>query len=91
LHDPKGRAPYHAAVVKYFYVPTADFDELYISSDVYIALESAISSALYATLHDVEKSSQMRAQFTRQAAGILNPYPDDYLEPGKPSMFPPGV
>ncbi len=84
-------APYNLAVVKYFYVPTADFDELYISNDVYIALESAVSSALFSALHDVEKSGQMRAQFTRQVSGILNPYPEDYLDPGKPSMFPAGT
>ncbi|RLC29497.1 MAG: hypothetical protein DRH37_07420 [Deltaproteobacteria bacterium] len=79
------------AVVKYFYVPTADFDELYMSSDVYLALESAIAAVSYDMLHDVEKASQQRSAFTRKGGAILEIYPGDYSDPGKPSMFPPGV
>ncbi len=82
---------FETAVVKYFYIPTADFDELYISQEIYLALESAIGSSVYDVLHDVEKSGQKRTQFQRQAAAILEPYPVDYSDPGKPSMFPPGT
>ena len=85
------RRTFERAVVKYFYVPTAEFTELYISSDVYVALEAAISSAAYSILHDVEKSGQMRTQFTRLGSAVIEPYPQDYLDPGKSSMFPPGV
>ncbi len=79
------------AVVKYFYVPTSDFDELYMSNDVYLALEAAMAAAAYDMLHDIEKASQQRAAFTRKGGTILEVYPGDYTDPGKPSMFPPGV
>ena len=88
--DVMGRT-FEEAVVKYFYVPTADFDELYMSNDVYLALEAAMAAAAYDMLHDVEKAGQQRAAFTRKGGSILEPYPQDYLDPGKPSMFPPGT
>jgi len=82
---------FETAVVKYFYIPTSDFDELYMSNDVYISLEAAIAAAVYDMLHDIEKASQQRAAFTRKGQAIVEPYPQDYSDPGKPSMFPPGV
>ncbi len=85
------RRVFETAVVKYFYIPTADFDEIYIANDVYLALESAIAAATYDMLHDIEKASQQRAAFTRKGQSLLEPYPEDYTDPGKPSMFPPGT
>jgi len=85
------RRMFESAVVKYFYIPTSDFDELYMSNDVYISLEAAIAAAVYDMLHDIEKASQQRAAFTRKGGAILEIYPDDYNDPGKPSMFPPGT
>jgi len=82
---------YDSAVVKYFYIPSSNFDEIYISADVYAALEHAIAAAAYDTLHDVERSSQKRAAMNRMAASVVNVYPEDYGQPGKPSMFPDGV
>ena len=79
------------AIVKYFYVPTSEFTELYISNDVYLALEAAIAAAVYDMLHDIEKASQQRAAFTRKGKSVVEPYPQDYLDPGKVSMFPPGT
>jgi len=79
------------AVVKYYYIPNADFDEMYISNDVYLALEAAISAATYDVLHDVEKASQQRSAFTRTGKAVVEPYSQDYSDPGKPSMFPPGT
>ena len=82
---------FETAVVKYFYVPTSEFTELYMSGDVYLALEAAIASVVYDMLHDVEKASQQRAAFTRKGQAVVEPYPQDYSDPGKPSMFPPGT
>jgi len=82
---------FESAVVKYFYVPTSDFDEIFMANDVYISLESAIAAATYDMLHDVEKASQQRAAFTRKGVSVVEPYPQDYYDPGKQSMFPPGV
>jgi len=62
-----------------------------MSNDVYLALEAAIAAASYDMLHDVEKAGQQRSAFTRKGGAILEIYPQDYLDPGKPSMFPPGV
>ena len=82
---------FETAVVKYFYVPNSDFVELYMSGDVYLSLEAAISASTYDMLHDVEKASQQRAAFTRKGQSIVEPYPQDYTDPGKQSMFPPGT
>ena len=89
-NDVQGRM-FSTATVKYFYIPTSDFDEMYISNDVYLALESAIGASTYDVLHDVEKASQQRSAFTRKGGSILEIYPDDYSDPGKQSMFPPGT
>ena len=82
---------FETAVVKYFYIPNSDFDELYMSNDVYLSLEAAIAAAAYDMLHDVEKAGQQRSAFTRKGGAIVEPYPQDYSDPGKQSMFPPGV
>ena len=79
------------AVVKYLYVPTHDFDEFFIGSDVYLALDAAIGVAAYEFVHDVQKSEQKRASMARKAGGVVNPYPEDLSEPGRPHMFPYGV
>ena len=38
---------YDFAVVKYFYVPTSDFDNLFVSQEVYIAIEASVAAAAY--------------------------------------------
>ncbi len=88
--DVMGRV-FESAVVKYFYIPTSDFDEIFMSNDVYLALEAAIAAAVYDMLHDIEKAGQQRSAFTRKGGAIIGIYPEDYLDPGKLSMFPPGT
>ncbi len=90
LIDEQFYATYDNAVVKYAYIPDADFDDMYLSIDVYLALQAAMATSLYNILHDVERATQQRAAMTRQAMSFANPFPSDYGEPGKPSMFPPG-
>lgn len=82
---------YDFAVVKYFYVPTADFDNLFVSQEVYIAIEASIAAAAYDMVHDIEAASQKRSAMKRLGMSILDVYPSDYSEPGKNSMFPDGV
>jgi hypothetical protein len=78
------------AVIKYFYTPTANADFYYMDQQTRLATESAMASAMYDYLHDVERASQKRAQFTRQALAIVPPYPEDLVDNGF-SMFPYGV
>jgi len=82
---------FNLAVVKYLYVPTHDFDELFIGSDVYLALDAAIGVAAYEFVHDTARSEQKRASMIRKASGVINPYPEDLSEPGRPRIFPVGV
>ena len=82
---------FDTAVVKYFYIPDADFDNIYLNNDVYLALESSIAAATYDMLHDVEKASQKRAAMSRTAMSIVDVYPTDYNGAGKKSMFPDGI
>lgn len=82
---------YDSAVVKYHYTPNAEFDDIYISGDVYLALENALAASAYDMLHDVEKASQKRSAMARTGTAIVDTYPTDFFEPGRPSMFPSGV
>ena len=43
-------------IVRYYYVPTSEFDEIYMNRDVYKALRQAIASSVYLDLHDDEKA-----------------------------------
>jgi len=90
LRNPRENVRYSAAVINYFYIPGPNFDEFFIGSDIYIALEFAIASAAYTLVHDVEKAGQNRSAFTRAASAIVNPYPEDYDDNKKLSMFPLG-
>lgn len=85
-------ATYSTAVAKYFYTPTADFKDIYVSNNVYLALDSALGSTMYDMMNDVERASQKRAAMQRTASAIPEHLPDDYLNlPGRPSLFPAGV
>lgn len=87
-----GPEKYDIAVIKYFYIPkAAEFEDLFISGDKFAALEAAIDSYTYKILHDVEKSGQSRSAMNRLAKAVSESLPQDYSEPGKPSMFPSGV
>ena len=78
------------AVIKYYYIPTASSDNFYMDAQTRLATESAMASAMYDYLHDVERASQKRAQFTRQAMAIIPEDPED-LHKNRTHMFPYGV
>jgi len=59
------------AVIKYFYVPTSNTDTYYMDNQTRIATESAMLSAMYDYLHDIERAGQKRAAMKRQAAAII--------------------
>lgn len=81
---------YEYATISYFYQPDANFDEIFISGDVYLSFENAMAMAAYDTLHDIERAGQKRAAFNRTTYGVSNLYPPDHSEPRKKSMFPDG-
>jgi len=78
------------AVIKYYYIPTATTETYFIDAQTRLATESAMASALYDYLHDVERASQKRAQFTRQAMAIIPEDPED-LHRDRVSLFPYGT
>jgi len=78
------------AVIKYYYIPTSASDTYEMDAQTRLATESAMASALYDYLHDVERASQKRAQFTRQALAIVPQDPED-LNKDRVSLFPYGA
>ena len=79
------------AVVKYFYIPKAEFDDLYINHDVYLTLENAMAAAAYDMLHDTDSAGKKRAAMARTGTSIVDVYPTDFGQPGRSRMFPEGV
>jgi hypothetical protein len=78
------------AVLKYFYTPNSESTSYYMDQQTRLATESAMATAAYSYLHDVEKASQKRAAMTRQALAIIPINPLD-LHTKRTSMFPEGV
>ena len=82
---------FDTAVAKYFYIPNPEFDFIFMSNDVWLALKEAISASVYDMLNDVERAMQKRAGMQRTGRAINSYLPTDYSDPGKASMFPAGV
>lgn len=78
------------AVIKYYYTPTSAATTFFMDAQVRLATESAMASAMYDYLHDVERAGQKRAQFTRQAMAIIPQNTEDYSK-DKVSLFPYGT
>jgi hypothetical protein len=60
-------------VMKYYYVPDANFDVIYLSQNALLALKNAMALALYSPitpLRDPEKESRVRAAMTRTARSV---------------------
>jgi uncharacterized protein YkvS len=92
LVDQKFGQRYNLAYAEYVYIPTsANFENIYMHNDAYIAFKDALATTLYEYLHDDEKAALKRASMTQKAASIDNIYPEDYETPGKASIFPYGV
>ncbi len=89
--DAIGSSTYDSAVVKYHYTPNADFDDIYVAGDVYLALEYALAAMAYDMLHDKDKSVEKLASMMRVSESIADEYPDDFGLPGKRNMFPGGI
>ena len=67
-----------ALIVKYYYVPTSEFDEIYMNRDVYKALRQAISSSTYLDLHDEKKSAMHYSRMEKYAKAIILDRPHDF-------------
>ncbi len=65
-------------IVKYYYVPTSEFDEIYMNRDVYKALRQAISSSTYLDLHDEKKSQMHYSRMEKYASAIILDRPHDF-------------
>lgn len=78
-------------IIKYYYIPTASSNDIYMDGQVYLALTYAIGTALYDKVNDVARSEQKRAGLNRTAQAIIPILPLDAVAPGKPSIFPAGV
>ena len=67
-------------VVRYAYIPTSEFDSIYMNRDVYKALRQAISSCTYIDLHEEEKASIHASRMEKYAKGINFVYPNDFYD-----------
>ena len=70
--------PPRVLIVKYYYVPTSDFDEIYMNRDVYKALRQAIASSTYLDLHDEQKSAIHYQRMEKYAKAIVLERPHDF-------------
>lgn len=79
------------AVIKYFFIPGADFVDAYLDGQVDLALKNALAACLYDVLHDVERATQKRAAMMRTTLSIIDSgMPKDWCC-SRASMFPDGV
>jgi hypothetical protein len=74
-------------VIKYYYVPTAETEEVYMDAQVMLALRNAIGITLYDYIKDIESSSQKRAATERTARAIIPSAPEDSNDPSFGHIF----
>ena len=77
-------------VVRYNYVPTSDFDEIYMNRDVYKAFRQAISTSAYMDLHDEKKAAMHHGKMIRDAKAITIVRPHDFDDEPLLRKFPNG-
>ena len=77
-------------IVRYNYIPTADFDEIYMNRDVYKALRQAISTSTYIDLHDDKKAATHHGKMIRDAKAITIARPLDFDDEPTLRKFPNG-
>jgi len=80
--DSVGNKP-NVLIVKYSYIPTIDFDRLFLSREEHKALRSGIAVAVYDYLREEAKMAGYLASLQRTYKSINNKYPldfDDALE-----------
>ena len=65
-------------IVKYYYVPTSEFTEMYMNRDVHKALRQAISASTYLDLHEEKKHSLHSKKMMQYAEGIITQRPFDF-------------
>ena len=69
--DKTDPTPPKVLIVKYYYVPTSEFNEIYMNRDVYKALRQAISSSTYLDLHDEKKSGMHYSRMEKYAKAVI--------------------
>jgi len=65
-------------IVRYYYVPTSDFETIYMNRDVYKALRQALSSSTYLDIHDEKKSQMNYSRMEKYASAIILDRPHDF-------------
>lgn len=65
-------------ITRYYYIPTSEFDEIYMNRDIYKALRQALSASTYLDLHEDEKFSLHYRKMRTNASAIINIRPHDF-------------
>ena len=74
-------------VIKYYYVPVATSETVYLDAQTMLAFKNAIGVALTDQLKDIEGNIQKRAAMTRTAKAILLAQPEDAFDPNNGHIF----
>ena len=70
--------PPTSLIVKYYYVPTSEFEEVYMNRDVQKALRQAIYASAYLDLHEEKKHFLHSKKMEQYAKGIITQRPFDF-------------
>jgi hypothetical protein len=71
-------------IVKYYYIPTSEFTEIYMNRDVYKALRQAIAASTYLDLHDDKRNEIHYKKMELFAKSIVFETPNDFYD--KPNL-----
>ncbi len=77
-------------IVRYYYVPTSEFDEIYMNRDVYKAFRQALSSSTYLDLHDEKKHAMHSSKMKQYANSVITIRPFDFDDEDRLKKFPDG-
>ena len=77
-------------IVRYYYIPTSEFDSMYMNRDIYKAFRQSLSASVYLDLHDEKKYAMHQATMKRNAKGIVVARPHDFDDIAHLKKFPDG-
>jgi len=67
-------------IVRFGYVPTSEFDEIFMNRDIYKALRHSLAAATYIDLHDEKKASIHSRKATSDAKAVVMTKPYDFKD-----------
>ncbi len=67
-------------IVKYMYIPTSEFTEIFMDRDVHKAFRQALAASVYLDLHDEQKSNMHYQRMVLMARKVIVQRPFDFDE-----------